>query len=84
MDLSSEMSEKDLRSTEGYEEYLKIIVTKYQFYFNREYYVRLFHIKRAIRMFVNLKSQMNFKHEYALMLLQETAFWVYHQPFFFF
>ena len=48
------------------------------FILNSGLYERLFHIKRAIRMFVNLKSQLNFKHEYALMVLQETALWVLH------
>ena len=27
-------------------------------------------------MFVNLKSQMNLEHEYALMIIQETALWL--------
>ncbi len=27
-------------------------------------------------MFVNIKSQISMKHEYALMVFQETAFWV--------
>ena len=42
----------------------------------RGLYERLFHVKRAIRMFVSLKSQMNLEHEYALMIMQDTALWV--------
>jgi hypothetical protein len=81
------MSEKDLKTAEGYiGSYVLFLqfgvlnlYSVYSFeYFQSLYYQRLYHLKRAIRMFVNIKSQISLKHEYALMIFQENAFWVVH------